>query len=266
MSPDPTDLERDLAAIEADVRRLSHATTPQDCQELSEALLQRAVLLQVAGRVEEAVVAYREAASRFVEASEDAIRRNVVRALQQRGHLLRGLGREVEAQASLDEAVTVGGEFARPTVAQIHAEVQRASELEADGRYEEATEVLGDIIRPWESADVDAAATMAYAMVLCARTAVRAGPNIDAALQMCDEVSKHYGDSADPGVRAMVVWSLTTKGYVHACAKRYDAAAESCARAIDYAGDNDDPRVRECVEVALEQMERWRRVSAEADA
>jgi tetratricopeptide (TPR) repeat protein len=263
---EPTNREHDLAAIEAEIRRLSDATTSHDRQDLSQALLRRAFALQAAGRLENAVAAYGETASRFVEASEDAIRRDVVRALQQRGHLLRLLERELEAQASLDEAVTVGGAFARPTVEQVQAEVQRAGELELDGRYGEATEVLADILRPWEQADPDAAESLAYAMVLLAQTAVRAGPNVDAAHQMCDEVFKRYGDSADPGVRAMVVWSLTTKGYVHACTTHYDTAAASCAQAVEFAGDDEDPRVRERAEDAREQLERWRNFSAETDA
>ena len=111
-------------------------------------------------------------------------------------------------------------EFARPTVEQIQAEVHRASEREDDGRYGDAMEVLADIIRPWEDTHQDAAEPIAYAMVLSAQTAVRAGPNIDAAHQVCDEVLKRFSDSEDPGVRAMVVWALTVEGWVHACAEQ----------------------------------------------
>ena len=222
--------------------------------------MRRAFTLQAAGRLEDAVAAYGEAAKRCADAPEAAIRRNAVRALQQRGLLLRVLGREVEAQASLDEAVTVDPEFARPTVEQIHAEVHRASELEHDGRYGDAMEVLADIIRLWEDTPPDAAEAVAYAMVLSAQTAVRAGPNIDAAHQVCDEVFKRFGDSEDPGVRAMVVWALTVKGWVHACAEHYDAAAASSERAIEYAGDSEDPQIHERAQEALEQLERWRRI------
>jgi tetratricopeptide (TPR) repeat protein len=221
--------------------------------------LRRAFALQTAGRLEDAVAAYGEAANRCADASEDAIRRSAVRALQQRGHLLRALGREVEAQASLDEAVTVDREFARPTVEQIQAEVDRASELEHDGRYGDAMEVLADIIRPWEVTRPDTAEPIAHAMVLSAQTAVRSGPNIEAAHQMCDEVFKRFGDSDDPGVRAMVVWAFTINGWVRACAEHYDAAAASSERAIEYAGDSEDPRIQERAQDALEQLERWRK-------
>jgi hypothetical protein len=98
---------------------------------------------------------------------------------------------------------------------------------------------------------------VAYATVLAAQTAVRAGPNIDAALQTCDQVVASYRESADPGVRAMVVWALTTQGWVHACAKRYDDAAAACARAIEYAGDEEDPRMRDRAEDARTQRARW---------
>jgi hypothetical protein len=46
----------------------------------------------------------REVARSFSTASEDPIRRDVVRALQQRGHLLHVLGRDAQADASLAEA------------------------------------------------------------------------------------------------------------------------------------------------------------------
>jgi tetratricopeptide (TPR) repeat protein len=265
--PDSGDHDEVLERFAASVARLDDAATAREREELSEVLLQRAFTLQTAGRVDDAVVAYSELADRFSGASEDAIRRDVVSALQQRGHLLRALGRDVEAQASLNQAVAVGGQLARPTVAQIRAGVGRATELERDERYGEAIEALADIIRPWGHAPPDDAAELvAFASVLSARAAVRVGPNVEAALQTCDEVVEHYGGSADPGVRAMVVWGLTTKGYVYACAKRYDEAEASCARAVEYAGDDDDPRIRACVTSAIEQMERWRTASSEDGA
>ena len=222
-----------------------------------------------------------------------------MRALQQRGHLLRALGRDVEAQAGLKQAVAVGGQLGRvksrcrknlfedarvflcPTARttpetlqlaesfwrELRAGVERATELERDERYGEAIEALADIIRPWGHAPPDDAAELvAFASVLSARAAVRVGPNVEAALQTCDEVVEHYGGSADPGVRTMVVWGLTTKGYVYACAKRYDEAEASCARAVEYAGDDDDPRIRDCVTSAIEQMERWRTARSEDGA
>jgi tetratricopeptide (TPR) repeat protein len=259
MAPHSEDHDEALEGIEAKIRSLHDAATASEREELSEVLLERAFALQNAGAVEDAAVAYGEVADRCAGASEDAIRRNVVRALQQRGHLLRALGRDVEAQASLGEAVTVGRHLARPTVDQIRADVERAAEYERDGRYGEAIEVLADVIRPWgHTPPDDAAELVAFASVLSAQAAARAGPNLEAALQMCDEVVEHYGGSADPGVRAMVVWGLVTKGYVYSCAKRFDEAEASCARAIAYAGDDADPRIRDCVTDAIEQMERWR--------
>lgn len=243
--PAPSGLEQDLLDLEARIVRLRDV--PSAREELSEALLQRAFTLQTLGRLEDAVAGYHELASAFIAASEDAIRRDVVRGLQQRGHLLHILGRDAEADASLEEAAAVGGDLARPTSEQqLRADLERASDLEHDGRYGEALEVLGDIIRPWEHVPPkDAAELVAYAPVLAAQTAVRAGPNIEAALQTCDQVVASYGESADPGVRSMVVWALTTRGWVHACAKRYDDAAAACARAIEYAGEHEDPRIRD---------------------
>jgi tetratricopeptide (TPR) repeat protein len=262
--PEPINHEHALIALETKISRLGDVATSRDRRALSEALLQRAFTLQTVGRVEEAVDAYGELANRFVGVPEEAIRRDVVRALQQRGHLLRVLGRDLEAQASLDEAVAAGTKLARPSVEQMQADLERASDLERDGRYGEALDVLGDIIRPWGHAPADDAAELvAYATVLSAQTGVSAGPNIEAALQTCEEVVEHYGGSADAGVRAMVVWALTTAGWVYACAKRYDEAAASCARAIDYAGDNDDARIRDRTEDAREQVQRWRAAGSE---
>jgi tetratricopeptide (TPR) repeat protein len=260
---EPLSLEQDLADLEAEIARRDVAASSSDQQALCEMLLQRAFTLQTLGRLEDAAVAYGELATRFRDASEDAIRRDVVRALQQRGHLQRLLGREEEAQEPLDEADTIGGALAHPGAEQIQVDLQRATKLVDDGHLAEAMEVLTDVIRPWGHAPPDdAAESVAYATVLAAQTAVRVGPNFDAALQSCDEVVEHYGDSTDPGVRAMVVWSLTTKGYIHACANRHDEAVAWCTRAIEYAGEDQDARVQSSVEDARTQLERWRTAGA----
>jgi tetratricopeptide (TPR) repeat protein len=253
-TPDPADLEQALADTEANLARLADATSSRDRVELSALLLDRAFTLQALGRLEEAEAAYADLPARFDAAPEAAIQRDVVRALQQRRYLLHPQG-------------VVGADLPRPTVEQIRADLDRVDELERDGRYTELIELLGDIIRPWGHAPpADAAELVAYATVLAAQTAVRAGPNVAAALQACEEVVEHYGGSTDPGVRAMVVWGLVTKGYVYACARRYGEAAASCARAIEYAGADDDPRVRSSADDAREQLERWRTAGAEADA
>jgi hypothetical protein len=154
--------------------------------------------------------------------------------------------------------VSVGGALARATSDQVRADVRRATELVDDGHLAEAIEILSDLIRPWGHAPPDDIADwVAHATVLAALTAVRAGPNLDAALRSCDDVVEHYGSSPDPGVRATVVWALRTQGYIHACAERYDDAASSCASAIEYAGDDQDPRVRSSVEQARAEFERW---------
>jgi tetratricopeptide (TPR) repeat protein len=253
--PEPAGPEQDLLGLEARIAR--RRNTPSAREELSEALPQRAFRLQTLDRLEEAVAAYGELAATFITPSEDSIRRDVVRALQQRGHVLDALGRDAKAEASLRQAAAMG-DVARPTVEQLHRDLERASDFERDGRYDEALIVLGDIIRPWGHAPPeDAAELVAYATVLLAQTAVRAGPNIDAALGTCEQVVESYSASTDPAVRAIVVWALTTQGWVHACAKRCDDAAESCARAIAYAGEHEDPRIRERLEDARTQRERW---------
>jgi hypothetical protein len=91
--PEPASLEQDLEDLEAEIAQLGSAASSSERQSLSEALLQRAFTLQTLGRLEDAVIAYGELAERFGEASEGAVRRDVVRALQQRGHLLHELGR-----------------------------------------------------------------------------------------------------------------------------------------------------------------------------
>lgn len=249
-----------LAECDAKITALEGSSDPADQQQnLSEVLLQRAYTLQGAGRSEEAIAAYAQVAERFADPRDDAVRRDVLRALQQRAYLLKNTDRHAEAQISLDRAEQIGGGLARPSLREIRAAVQRASEMEDEGRYVEVVELLGDVIRPWANEPPpEAAELIAYAMVLCVRAGARVGPNTDSALQACDEVFALFSVSEDPGVRAMVVWSLTTKAWVFASAQQYDRAVDACIRAIEYAGDDDHPKLREQLDAAIEQRARWR--------
>lgn len=250
-----------LAECDARITALESSGDPADQQQnLSEVFLQRAYALEGAGRSQEAIAAYAQVADRFADPRDDAVRRDVVRALQQHAYLLGNADRHAEAQISLDRAQQVGGDLARPSLREMRAAVQRASELEEKRRYGEVVELLGDVIRPWgNEPPPEAAELVAYAMVLCVRAGARAGPNTDSALQACDEVFAHFSLSDDPRVRAMVVWSLTTKAWVFATAQQYDRAVDACMRAIEYAGDDDHPNIRERRDDAIQQRARWRR-------
>jgi tetratricopeptide (TPR) repeat protein len=253
-----SDVDQDLAELDAEIAREADSGEPEAEQRLAHAMLQKGARLRAAGRLEDAVRSLDELVDRLSDTDDEEVRRDVVRGLQYKGYALEGLGRVDEAAAAFGQAAELGGDFAKPSPDAMRDMYEQACSLTNDGRHPEALLVLADLINPWpDGPPEDVLDIVVVAMLDAAELAGTVGENPGASLELYDEVIRRYGDRTDPWVRASVASAMLGRAEALGGTAGPEAAIRACTEVLAYLGEAADPEGKVQIAAALNDRAFW---------
>jgi tetratricopeptide (TPR) repeat protein len=277
-------LEEALEVFDQVVDRFGNATEPEIREVVAKVLNQKGYWLDVldkltspkyvtpgaVGRLEEAVGVYDQVVDRFGDATEPKLRRQVAKALIDKGRTLDALGRWEEAVGVYDQVVDRFDDTTEPDMREHVANALRhkrsaLSELsrpeEAIGVYDQVVDRFGDATEPELRTKV-------------ANALIHKGLTLDAqerrkeAIGVYDQVVDRFGDATEPELRDLVARALIKKGLALntltrvarvldkedatlSAQDREEEAVEVYDQVVDRFGDATEPELRTRVAWAL---------------
>ena len=223
----------------------------------AQALFGEAVALHNRGRVEEALVAYDELASRFAASESPLVLDRIANALVAKGILLAQIDQKEEALVSWDEVVRRFGESRIPTLLEASAKAlgNKGIALRGLNRMEEALSAYDEIVRRFGESR-NSALIGAVALALGEKRLLLGLLNRpEEVLATCDEVVRRFGKSEVLLLRSEVARALVNKGLTLSLLNWPAEALVACDEVIHRFGKSRDSALLEAVALALGNKE-----------
>jgi tetratricopeptide (TPR) repeat protein len=234
------DLLQKIAEQDAVVERRRESGDVDAQQDVCHALLSRGRLLGELGSVEEAMEQFADVRKAFAESDDEFLRACSVASWVSEGYLLGELDRREAALAAYDQAILLAGGSGEPLLQEqtISAHHRKALALRAAGRYDEAAEVVAEVmntfvpvpppgVAPEVLAPRDSLAEIAGAFLLFPLLAGDLGQS-DRTIPMYDKMIEVFGDQEDAGVQEMVGRARLSKAAVLGRSGQLTEAIEVC--------------------------------------